>query len=202
MSSDEEASVATPHQGSEDQDPTGWATPLVDMVARVQATIHTKLLAGFMISALLLLAMGLLSIVVINSMNRQMTRVVTLQEQTDMARQGIYAVTAQSHFRAMALITRVDSWNDKITQAKSDFRRDMEAIRASASPEVAAILDRLDSHDTRFAAASADVQQLYEEGDIEGATDVHISAEHEISHDLEDELNVLINLLGEEAGSQ
>jgi class 3 adenylate cyclase len=202
--SDEEASVdaTTPDQGIADQDPTSWATPLVDMVARVQATIHTKLLAGFLISALLLLAMGLLSIVVINSMNRQMTRVVTLQEQTDLARQGIYAVTAQSHYRAMALITRVDSWNDKITQAKADFQRDMGAIRASASPEVAAILDRLDSHDTRFAAASANVRQLYDGGDLDAATDVHISAEHEISHDLEDDLNVLINSLSEEARSE
>src|SRR5690606_15094594 len=81
-------------------------------------------------------------------------------------------------------------------------RRDMKAIRADASPEVAAILDRLDSHDTRFAAASANVQQLYEEGDLERATNVHISADHEISHDLEDELTVLINLLSEEAGSE
>src|SRR5688500_3516052 len=88
--------------------PLGWVRPLVDVVARARATIHTKLLAGFLLSALLLLSMGLLSIVVINNMNRQMERVVELQEQMDRARQGIYAVTSQSHFRAMALITEVD----------------------------------------------------------------------------------------------
>lgn len=204
MTSDEEApaEVTASGGGGQDQDPTTWATPLVDMVARVKATIHTKLLAGFMISALLLLAMGLLSIVVINSMNRQMARVVTLQEQTDLARQGIYAVTAQSHFRAMALITQVDSWNEKIVQAKADFQRDMDAIRADASPEVVAILDRLEAHDARYAAASEEVQRLYDEGDMDTAEDVHISAEHEISHDLEDDLNVLINLLSEEARSE
>jgi len=191
--------AVAPDLGEEHQDPVTWAAPLVDMVARAKATIHAKLLAGFLISALLLLAMGLLSIVVINSMNRQMERVVLLQEQTDLARQGIYAVTAQSHYRAMALITEVDSWNEKIVQAKADFARDMDAIRATADPEVMTILDRLDSHDTRFSAASDEVQRLYDAGDLESAENVHISAEHEISHDLEDDLNVLINLLSQEA---
>src|SRR5690606_2516474 len=69
----------------------------------------------------------------------------------------------------------------------------------TADPEVMTILDRLDSHDTRFSAASDEVQRLYDAGDLESAENVHISAEHEISHDLEDDLNVLINLLSQEA---
>lgn len=176
--------------------------PLVDMVARTRATIHTKLLAGFLLSALLLLAMGVLSIVVINRMNTQMTRVVELEQQMDRARQGIYAVTAQSHFRAMALITQVDSWNDKIAVAKADFIEDMEAIRASADPEQIVILDRLDEANSRFTVASAEVQALYEEGDLDRAEAIHISAEHEISHELEDDLNLLISGLGREINTE
>src|SRR5690606_14826836 len=126
-------------------------------------------------------------------------RVVLLQEQTDLARQGIYAVTAQSHYRAMPLITEVDSWNEKIVQAKADFARDMDAIRATAEPEVMTILDRLASDDTRFSAASHDVQRLYDAGDLKSAENVHITAEPEFSHEREDGLNVLINLLSQEA---
>ena len=172
--------------------PVRWARPVVDMVARVRATIHAKLLAGFLVSALLLLALGVLSIVVINNMNRQMDRIVELQEQMDQARQGIYAVTAQSHFRAMALITQVDSWNDKIVQAKADFAEDMATIRQSADADQVAILDRIDATDGRFSAAGEEVLALYEAGDLDRATDVHISAEHEISHELEDDLNLMI----------
>lgn len=183
-----------PHTHSETEEaPVRFFRPLVDMVARARATIHTKLLAGFLLSALLLLAMGVLSIVVINRMNQQMERVVELQAQMDHARQGIYAVTAQSHFRAMALITEVDSWNDKIAQAKLDFAEDMESIRAVADAEQIEILDRLDAANVRFAEASEEVLSLYEAGDLEQATRVHISAEHEISHELEDDLNLLIN---------
>lgn len=185
-----------------DRLPVGWVRPFVDMVARVKATIHAKLLAGFLISALLLLAMGILSIVVINSMNRQMSRVIELQEEMDLARRGIYAVTAQSHFRAMALITQVDSWNDRIAVAKEDFRQDMRAIaeleegQDTPDPEIQVILDRLAASDDRFARASDEVQALYEAGDIGRATDLHINAEHEISHELEDDLNLMIGELG------
>ena len=58
--------------------------------------------------------MGVTSILVIREMNQQANQLISLQEQTDIARQAIYTVTSQSHFRAMALITEDDSYNDKI----------------------------------------------------------------------------------------
>jgi class 3 adenylate cyclase len=177
--------------------PVRWVRPLVDMVARAKATIHTKLLAGFLLSALLLLAMGILSIVVINSMNRQMDQVIELQEQLELTQEGIYGVTAQSHFRAMALITQVDSWNDKIAQAKEEFTNDIAAVRELADEELLVVLDRIEATDVRYAEASDEVLALYEAGDLTRATDVHISAEHEISHELEDDLNLMIGTLNE-----
>ena len=182
--------------------PVRWVRPLIDMVARAPATIHTKLLAGFLLSALLLLAMGVFSIVVINAMNRQMDRVIELQEQLELAQQGIYAVTAQSHYRAMALITQVDSWNDKIVQAKENFTNDMEAIREVADEELLVIVDRIEATDVRYAEASEEVLALYETGDMARANDVHISAEHEISHELEDDLNLMIGSLEESIASE
>jgi class 3 adenylate cyclase len=182
--------------------PVRWARPLVDMVARAGVTIHTKLLAGFLSSALLLLAMGVFSIVVINAMNRQMDRVIEHQQQMELAQQGIYAVTAQSHYRAMALITQVDSWNDKIAQAKENFTNHLEAIREVASDELLVVLDRIAATDVRFAEASDEVLAFYEAGDLTRATEVHISAEHEISHELEDDLNLMIGSLRDTIASE
>lgn len=185
-----------------DRVPFPWVSPLVDMVARAKATVHTKLLAGFLVSALLLLAMGILSIVVINAMNRQMDRVVSLQEQMDLARQGIYAVTAQSHYRAMALITEVDSWNESIVRAKADFTADVAAIREVADPNLQEVLDRIEATDVRYAAAGEEVLGLYEAGDLTAANDVHISAEHEISHELEDDLSLVLARLNESVATE
>src|SRR5439155_9901895 len=90
---------------------------LVDWVARVNATVHTKLLAGFLVIALLLLAMGVLSVTVLSRVNHQVDTLTALNEQTDLAREMIYKVTAQMHYRAMALVTNDASWNDKISLA-------------------------------------------------------------------------------------
>jgi class 3 adenylate cyclase len=167
--------------------------PAVDFVARIRATVHTKLLVGFLIIAVLLLGMGLMSIGVIGAMDRQADELIRLQRQADLARQGIYAVTAQSHYRAMALITKVDSWNDKITVAKQTFSSLLQDLAGNGGPAIQPTLDRLREIDLRFGAAGVEVLDLYRERAFTRALDLHISAEHEISHELEDELNVLID---------
>ena len=80
--------------------PLGW---IVDAVARIRASVHVKLLAGFLLGAFLLLAMGILSLGIISRMNGRATELNVLAQQVDLARQMEYDITAQSHYRAMAL---------------------------------------------------------------------------------------------------
>lgn len=166
--------------------------PLVDWVARVNATVHTKLLAGFLVIALLLLAMGVLSVTVLSRVNHQVDTLTALNEQTDLAREMIYKVTAQMHYRAMALVTNDSSWNDKISLAKNDFGQYLALIRAYPEPDRTSFFDDLDAVNTRFTSSSARVTSLYDEGRHDDALAMHISQEHLISHQLEDALNVLI----------
>jgi class 3 adenylate cyclase/CHASE3 domain sensor protein len=189
------ASVESRELTSLDRDPEHLPPlirPAVDLVARVRAPIQTKLLVGFLLIAVLLLAMGLMSIWTIRAMNHQADQLIRLQRQTDLARQGIYAVTAQSHYRAMALITREDSWNDKTNATKRTFNSLLDKISETGEPDVRERIDRLRELDARFGRAGAEVLKLYQSGNIQRALFVHINAEHEISHDLEDELNLLI----------
>ena len=169
-----------------------FVRPAADFIAKIRATVHTKLLAGFLVIAVLLVAMGVTSILVIREMNQEAHQLITLQEQTDVARQAIYAVTSQSHFRAMALITRDGSYNDKIVTAKADFVAHLDSLAAIGGPGVQEAVDRMREINERYADAGADVLALYESGDFDDALDLHIAAEHTISHELEDELNQMI----------
>jgi class 3 adenylate cyclase len=166
--------------------------PVVDRVARIQATVHTKLLAGFLLISLMLLSMGIVSIVVLARVNAQVDTLTALNRQTNQARQMIYDVTAQSHFRAMALVTGDPSWTDKIYAAKSDFASSLSEIRSYAIPERPQYFDSLGSTNARFRESSDEVTTLYQDGKVQQALNLHIAAEHEISHQLEDQLNVLI----------
>lgn len=196
MTASELGTVSPPDASALPERELGWLQrvlrPLIDGVARMPATVYVKLLGGFLTIALLLLLMGIFSIVVIGRMNQQVDRLIALETQKDLARQAIYSVTAQSHYRAMALITQVDSWNDKIDTAKANFTNDLDAIKALDAPIDLQFVERLRAIDVRFAAAGDEVLGNYEAGDLDQALTVHISAEHEISHELEDELNALI----------
>ena len=85
---------------------TGWLEPVVDVVARVKAGVHSKLLFGFLTGAMLLVAMAVLSLVVIRQMNDRMVELDEAQVKAGRAQDMLYAVTAQSHYRAMALLLR------------------------------------------------------------------------------------------------
>ena len=139
-----------------------------------------------------MLAMGVMSIFVIGRMNHQASQLIELQRLSDLSRQGIYGVTAQSHYRAMALTTQDDTWNDKIALAKENFVGQLDDIEAIGGPGVQESVDQLREINTRYAAAGAEVLALYDAGELDQALTLHISAEHEISHELEDVLNALI----------
>ena len=166
--------------------------PAVEFVARIRATVHTKLLAGFLIIAVLLLMMGIMSILVIREMNQQAHQLILLTEQNDLARQGLYAVTAQSHARAMSLNTEKDKWIKKIKTYKANFVTYLERIAALGGPEADQSVDALRAINERFSDAGAEVLAFYEGENYKDALELHISAEHGISHKLEDELNLMI----------
>lgn len=160
-------------------------TPLVDMAARIRASVHTKLLGGFLVGAMLLLGVAVLSTVVINRMSQRVTELTVLQDKVDRARQMEYLVTAQSHFRAMALLTRDDANNAKIATAKAKFAEHLDVVEGVSQPAEADFFRGVREANSRFTAASAKALDLYAAGDIEGAMRVHLTEEHPISHELE-----------------
>ena len=167
--------------------------PFVDWVARIKATVHTKLLAGFMLIALLLLSMGVVSIIVLNRVNDQVETLTRLNHQASQARDMIYGVTAQSHYRAMALLKLDDpTWTPKIYAAKDEFAKNMAEMRTYAVPSEVALLDHVESTNEVYAESSQAVTDLFEVGKVDQALQLHIEQEHEVSHVLEAQLNELI----------
>lgn len=167
--------------------------PFVDFVARIQARLETKLLVGFLGISVLMLALGVVSLFVVNRMDNQVDRLSSLVDQRDRAQAMLYSITSQSHFRTMALLTLEPVWNEKIVAAKEDFTTLLAETRAGAiSGEHDALFDELAAIDQRYAVAGERVEDLQAAGDIDGALTVHIQSEHEISHELEDLLNEFI----------
>ncbi len=171
---------------------TGWLRPLVDAVARIRASVHIKLLTGFLVGALLLVALAVLSLVVIGRMNERVQDIDRLQVKTSRAQQMLYAVTAQSHYRAMALLTQDPKYNAQVVDQKTIFADLLDAMTRD-DPSDAAVLADLRTANDAYAAASDRVVALYVAGDLAGASKLHLVEEHPDSHVLEASLHTLID---------
>src|SRR5882672_7292499 len=120
-----------------------WAAglrPLVEAMAGLPAGVHTKLRAGFLATALLLVTVALLSVAILGYMAQQVGELNRLQANLDRARQMEYLVVAQSHYRAMALLTHDPSNLTKLADAKAALLVHLDAIDQRTSPDMRGIL--------------------------------------------------------------
>ncbi len=172
---------------------TGWLRPVVDAVARIDLSVHRKLLFGFLIGALLLVGMAILSVGIISRMSERVAELDRLQAKAGQARQMLYLVTAQSHYRAMALLTLNErhDYNADIATAKGQFTELLDALEL-ADPDDGSFFRQVRAADAIFAEWSDQVLAAYEAGDYEEAQRLHIAEEHRQSHVLEGQLNPFI----------
>lgn len=168
----------------------GPLAPLVNAVARIRASVHTKLLLGFLTGAVLLLGMAVLSIMVINRMDRRVDDLNHLHEELDRARQMEHLVTSQMHFRAMVLLTENSIFNQLIADSKISFQEHLDALE-SASPERGDWAAQVKVANAQFIALGEEVLGLYNSGDIEESLKAHLDEEHPLSHELEASMRVL-----------
>jgi signal transduction histidine kinase len=185
---------------------TRWLRPAVNAVARTRLSVHNKLMLGFLAGTLLLVGMAALSLLVIDRMNERMVAFDVEAEKVDLAQQMLYDVTAQSHYRAMALLTRQQNperardWNEKVAARKSAFLEKLGRLQ-ELDPDNGPFYTELSDANERYTAASLKVEQAYEDQDFRRAQWRHVHLEHEASHDVEDMLQTCNAPGADECGS-
>jgi signal transduction histidine kinase len=175
--------------------------PLVDAVARAPASVHAKLRAAFLASSFLLVAVAIAGGLLLAHMSAEVDQLRVQQQRVDLARQMIYLVTAQSHYRAMALLTHDDTNNQDIATAKEQFLQQLDQVEAISPPDQRGFFVRVREVNDRYAASGAQVLALYQAGDNANAMALHLGEEHPISHELEAAMNSLIAQAEQDAAS-
>jgi signal transduction histidine kinase len=183
---------------------------MIDFVAGINWSVRRKLMVGFLSGAVLLLAMGVLSLVVIGRMGDRVEAITRAQARADIGQQMLYDVTAQSHYRAMSFLLHdsdpagAAEQVGKIANAKADFKTLLGQLGAVTDPGDASVVQRLGAADRSYDTASARVLALYQSGspaDLRVAQALHVSQEHPVSHQLEDLLNPFIDTANAEVRS-
>lgn len=175
--------------------------PLIQRVATIRASVHTKLLAGFLTGALLLLAMGGLSVAVLGHMAERVDELNLVQARVDHLRQMQYLTTAQSHYRAMALLTHDPANLASIVTAKAQFQDHLAAVERDAPASERGLLSRVRTANERFNASSDRVLALEKNGDDPAAMQLHLNEEHPITHEVEGSVGALLDAAEQDAST-
>jgi class 3 adenylate cyclase/HAMP domain-containing protein len=168
--------------------------PLVRFVARRSLSLHAKLLAGFLLIALLFVATAALGLVLTQRAGAQSGRIAALTDRILAAARMEYAITAGMHFRAMHLLTSDPANDQKLIKSRQDFAKLEGALEATADAREAEVFRKIQEANLRFGVAAQQVDSLAHADRTAEAMKLHLDQEHPISHELEGLSRDLIRL--------
>jgi signal transduction histidine kinase len=164
------------------QTPTGWEerfayfllirTPLgrlVRWVAGIKSSVHAKLLTGFLMVALLMIAMGGLSLQAITRTSRQSQLLDEAHKRVDWSRQIQHALALQMNFTAMALLLRDNAMVDRTLRENNRFNNTLALIEKQARPEERELIQRIRAAQDEALTAVADIANLLRDGKVDEA---------------------------------
>ena len=164
---------------------------LADLVAGIKVSVHIKLLAGYFAVAMLVLGMAILTLVVISSMNHQVSELTRLQNQVQSAAKKNILVTSQLHSMAVALLTNDEAEYAKTAEAKREFAEILALAESKSPEEKAAFFQRIREANDRFATAGSKVLAQSENPDE--ALRIHLEEERPLSIEVERLLAELVD---------
>jgi signal transduction histidine kinase len=149
--------------------------PLVRRVARLRASVHTKLLGAFLLIAVLLIAMGATSLRSIASVARHSRLLDQARERVDVTRQIEHALGVQMNFTRNALALRDDATIESVFRESNRFRETFDRLEATAPAEQRETIQRIRNTQDNVMATVARIAALIREGKADEAMAVHLN---------------------------
>jgi signal transduction histidine kinase/methyl-accepting chemotaxis protein len=148
---------------------------LVRRVAGIHASVHSKLLGAFFLIALLLIAMGAMSLQTITSVSRQSRLLDQARDRVDASRQIEHALGLQMNFTRNALILRDEATIENILRENNRFRDTLASLEGAARPGERETIQRIRAAEDQVMTTVAHVAKLIRDGKHDEAMTVHLS---------------------------
>jgi signal transduction histidine kinase len=162
------------------------------LVARIPATVHTKLLVGFLTIVGLLIALGAVGLEVLGEVNRRSEDLVKLQRKIAAYRQLQHDTTAQLYSVATALLVPDERSLDSILRQLNQFGYDLDRLQFVARDEVE-LLGRVRTDYDEFIRVVTRVVELIRGGRAAEGRDLQLAQATPLADRLERLTNQLVN---------
>ncbi|HEY4910968.1 MAG TPA: ATP-binding protein [Methylomirabilota bacterium] len=163
-------------------------TPLgrvVRAVARMQSSVHFKLLAAFMLVALLVALMGAISLEIMSRMSDQSAAMHHAHQRVTSARQAQHALAMQMNYTAMALILQDEATIGSILKENNRLNTMLAQIEDAAPAEEREIIQRIRGAQGDVMATVADVANLVRDGKVDQAMQLQLKSGYPLFQQVE-----------------
>ncbi|MGH7775067.1 MAG: ATP-binding protein [Candidatus Binatia bacterium] len=168
---------------------TNW---LPRLVARVPATVHRKLLVGFLAIVALLITVGAVGLQVLSSVNRRSEDVVKLQRKIAAYRQLQHDTTAQLYSVASALLVPEERTLQATLRQLNQFGYDLDRLQFVAKDEVELLGQVRKDYDQFIQVVTKVVELIRAEKVVEGR-ELQLAQASPLADRLERLTNQLVN---------
>src|SRR6266403_2290214 len=129
----------------------------VRAVARIRASVHVKLLAGFLLITLLFITMTAVSLRMVTETARQTNLLDQAHERISWSRQIEHALAMQMHFTSMALLAQADGSVSLILRENNRFNDTLARLETAAPPEERTLIQAIRGAQDDAMATVADI---------------------------------------------
>ena len=137
-----------------DRSPLG---ALVRWLARIRASVHTKLLAAFLVVTLLFVTMAVVSLLAQVSTTRQSRLLDQAHERVTLAQDIKYALARQMHFTVLALLSQEETAIAKILRENNRFNNMLPNLEAEGTPEQQGLIGQIRASQDDAMSTVADI---------------------------------------------
>ena len=135
-------------------------------VSALRASVHAKLLAGFLIVTLLFVTMAVVSLVAQIGTTRQSRLLDQAHERVATAQQIEDALARQMHFTVLALIARDENAIAKVLRENNRFNNALASLEHEATPEQHGVIGQIRALQDDAMATVADMANAIRDGKL------------------------------------
>jgi signal transduction histidine kinase len=165
---------------------------LVHWVAAIKASVHAKLLAGYLLVALLVIGIGALSLQTIAKMSSQGRLLDEAHERVHWSQDIQHALAMQMNFTAMALLLRSEATVENILRENNRFNNTLARLEKAAQPEEVELIQRIRAAQGEALTTVADIANLIRDGKVEDAMRLQQNKQYPLYRRIEEFVTQLV----------
>ncbi|MBI2154548.1 MAG: MCP four helix bundle domain-containing protein [Candidatus Rokubacteria bacterium] len=167
---------------------------IVRWIASIRASVHAKLLCGFMLVTLLFIAMGVMSLQTVAKMSRQSQLMQQAHDRGDWSLQMEHAFAMQMNFTSLALILKDEATIGRILRENNRFNNTLARIEEAAPPEERELIQRIRTAQEEAMTTVADIANLVRDGRLDEATTLQVATEYPLYVHIEALINQVVKI--------